>query len=167
VLAGFDQDWSTFGQVVGDASGALVGLLFVAVSLNRERIVKHTVLRASALQTLLVLILPLLVAIFLDTPRQDPRVLGFEFVALGTLSVAADLVTGHWKRKSQAIFPSRLTRLVSALSPNLATALLIIAAGTCLIAGADGGIYLVVPVVFLAIVGGVANAWIFLMSNLD
>ena len=46
------QNWGTFGQVVGGASGALVGLLFVAVSLNRTRIVKHVVLRASALQNL-------------------------------------------------------------------------------------------------------------------
>jgi hypothetical protein len=29
------QDWSNFAVVVGSASGALTGLLFVAVSLNR------------------------------------------------------------------------------------------------------------------------------------
>jgi hypothetical protein len=76
------RDWGTFGQVVGDASGALVGLLFVAVSLNRERIVKHKVLCASMVQTLLVLMLPLLVAILLTTPRQGPPVLGCEFIFL-------------------------------------------------------------------------------------
>jgi len=40
-----NQSWNTFGQVAGDASGALVGLLFVSVSLNRERIVKSDILR--------------------------------------------------------------------------------------------------------------------------
>ncbi|MGD0853696.1 MAG: hypothetical protein ABSA07_10125 [Acidimicrobiales bacterium] len=167
MLAGFGQDWGTFGQVVGDASGALVGLLFVAVSLNRERIVKHLVLRASAVQTLLVLVLPLLVAILLTTPRQRPPVLGCEFIALGVVLGIADTVTGHWKRKNVEVVPSRLTRLVSNFSPNMTTALLTVAAGGLLAAGVNDGIYLVVPVVLLAIVGGVANAWIFLMSDLD
>jgi modulator of FtsH protease len=167
MLTIYGQNWDTFGQVVGDASGALVGLLFVAVSLNRERIVKHKVLRASAVQTLLVLTLPLLIAILLTIPRQHPVVLGCEFIALGLLCGAADVVTGHWKRKNEESTPSRLTRLVSNFSPNMATALLTIAAGVFLIAGTSDGIYLVVPVVFLAIVGGVANAWIFLMSDLD
>jgi modulator of FtsH protease len=167
LLATFGQDWVTFGQVVGDASGALVGLLFVAVSLNRERIVKHTVLRASALQTMLVLVLPLLVAILLTTPRQGPMALGYEFIALGMLAGAADIVTGRWKRKNVTTFSSRYARMVSGVSPNMVTALLIVAAGACLTSGAIGGIYLVVPVVFLAIIGGVTNAWIFLMSNLE
>ena len=30
--------WSDFATIAGSASGALTGLLFVAVSLNRERI---------------------------------------------------------------------------------------------------------------------------------
>jgi hypothetical protein len=84
----FNQGWDTFGQVVGDASGALVGLLFVAVSLNRVRILKHTVLRASALQTLLVLAFPLIIAVLLATPRQRPIAVGSEFIALGVLGLS-------------------------------------------------------------------------------
>jgi hypothetical protein len=49
----------------------------------------------------------------------------------------------------------------------MATALLTVAADALLTAGTDDGIYLIVPVVFLARVGGVADAWIFLMSDLD
>ena len=46
------QDWSDFGLVVGPSSGALLGLLFVAVSLNRDRVRQSPSLRASASQTL-------------------------------------------------------------------------------------------------------------------
>lgn len=161
------QDWGIFGQVVGDASGALVGLLFVAVSLNRTRIVKHVVLRASALQTLLVLTLPLLVAILLVTPRESPSVLGWEFISLGLLEAIADAITGHWKRKHAEAISTRLARMVSNFSPNLLAALLTITAGAMLAAGNNDGIYLVVPVVLLALVGGITNAWIFLMTDLD
>ena len=167
MLANFNQSWDTFGQLVGSASGALVGLLFVAVSLNRARIVKHKMLRASALQTLQVLMLPLLVAILLTTPRQRPSVLGCEFIALGLVEGVADIITGRWRRRDEASLRSRQARLVGALSPNMVTAVLIATAGVFLAAGNKDGVYLVVPVVFFALVGGVASAWIFLMSDLD
>jgi modulator of FtsH protease len=161
------QNWGTFGQVVGGASGALVGLLFVAVSLNRPRIVKHVVLRASALQTLLVLMLPLFVAILLTTPRESQFVLGCEFIALGCLEALSDFITGHWRRKHIEALPTRFARLVSNLSPNLLTALLTTTSGALLAAGNSDGVYLVVPIVLLALVGGITNAWLFLMTDLD
>jgi modulator of FtsH protease len=39
-------DWLGFAEVTGTASGALTGLLFVAVSLNASRIAGHQGLRA-------------------------------------------------------------------------------------------------------------------------
>ena len=167
ILATLNEGWDTFGQVVGGASGALVGLLFVAVSLNRVRIIKHTVLRASALQTLLVLVIPLLIAILLTTPRQRSWVLGSEFIVLGLITVVADIVSGHWKRKIETVRPTERARLVSSLSPILVNALLILTAGGLLAGGVNDGIYLVVPVVFFSFIGGVANAWLFLMTDLD
>ena len=42
------QDWDNFATITGSAAGALTGLLFVAVSLNRDRIVGHAGLRSEA-----------------------------------------------------------------------------------------------------------------------
>ena len=44
--------WENFAVISGSAAGALTGLLFVAVSLNRDRIVGHAALRSEAGQTL-------------------------------------------------------------------------------------------------------------------
>ena len=63
--------------------------------------------------------------------------------------------------------PTRFARLVSNLSPNLLTALLTITSGALLAAGNSDGVYLVVPIVLLAHVGGITNAWLFLMTDLD
>ena len=44
--------WSDFATIAGSASGALTGLLFVAVSINRDRVTAHPALRSQAGQTL-------------------------------------------------------------------------------------------------------------------
>ena len=54
------QHWTNFAVITGSAAGALTGLLFVAVSLSRERIVRHPPLRGQAGQTLVLFMLPLL-----------------------------------------------------------------------------------------------------------
>ena len=63
-------DWQDFAEMVGGASGALTGLLFVSVSLNASRIAGRTGLRASAGQTLVLFITPLIIATTLLVPHQ-------------------------------------------------------------------------------------------------
>jgi hypothetical protein len=63
-------DWQNFAVMTGGASGALTGLLFVAVSLNASRIAGHRGLRASAAQTLVLFIAPLVMAAVLLVPAR-------------------------------------------------------------------------------------------------
>jgi hypothetical protein len=161
------QEWANFGQVAGDASGALIGLLFVAVSLNRDRIAQHRALRNGALQTLIMFMLPLLVAILLLTPRQPSWVLGIELIALGAVHGLALTITARRTRQAANEVQSRLPRLLDYTSPNAVTTLLVLAAGATLAAGYVGGLYWLVPAVILALIGGVTNAWLFLVENPD
>jgi len=159
------QDWDTFGHVAGDASGALVGLLFVAVSLNRDRIVQYPALHASALQTLIIFMLPLIIAILLVTPRQPAWVLGSELITLGIVHGLTLALAGHRKRNTGNDEQSQLARLLDQISPNTATTLIVLAAGAILVSGNVVGLYLLVPAVVLALVGGVVKAWIFLIDS--
>lgn len=79
-LAASIQSWVSFGQLAGGASAALIGLLFVAVSLNRDRIAHTPMLHASAVQTLVIFMLPLTSSIVLLTPGQPRWVLGTELL---------------------------------------------------------------------------------------
>jgi modulator of FtsH protease len=65
-----------FAIVTGGASGALTGLLFVAVSLNRDRIAGHRAVRGVAGQTLVLFLLPLLPALLLMLPRASATSVG-------------------------------------------------------------------------------------------
>ena len=78
--------WSDFATIAGTASGALTGLLFVAVSLNRERIAANPALRSQAGQTLVLFLLPLIVSIVLVVPGTPRWVLGLELAAVGVVS---------------------------------------------------------------------------------
>jgi modulator of FtsH protease len=80
------DQWQNFGVLVGGASAALTGLLFVAVSLNLGRIAASPLLREAAAKTLIVLLTPLLIAILLAIPGQATWVLGVELIAIGLLT---------------------------------------------------------------------------------
>jgi hypothetical protein len=93
--------WSDFATIAGSASGALTGLLFVAVSLNRDRVAKHPALRSQAGQTLVLFLLPLIISVVLVVPGTPRWVLGLELVTIAVVSGAATGCTG-WPRRSSS-----------------------------------------------------------------
>jgi len=54
-------------------------------------------------------------------------------------------------------------RFVERFSPNTITAVLVAIAGVTLIAGAGGGLYWLIPAIASSLIGGVINAWMFLV----
>jgi hypothetical protein len=155
------HEWNNFAAVTGSASAALTGLLFVAVSLNRDRIAEDRALRAEAAQTLGLFLIPLIVSILLVIPGQPAWVLGAELVTFGVAAAVALVIVGRGKKTPGEGTEGRLARVLDAVSPNLLTTVLIEIAGATLLAG-GGGLYWLVPAVILALFGGVVNAWLFL-----
>ena len=160
------QDWGNFGLVVGGASGAMTGLIFVAASLNRDRIAGNPHLSAIAAQTLTMFILPLGIAITITAPGQASWVVGTELMAVGVL--AAVVIARNERRKQRSSSgtdaDSRLAQFLDHNSPNLLTTALTAIAGLTLVIGHGGGLYWAIPAVFFALVGGVVNAWLLLIK---
>jgi hypothetical protein len=156
------ESWESFGVVVGAASGALIGLLFVAISVNASRIAKHPALYVGATRTLVLFAIPLVAAILVVTPRQADWVLGAELVVLGIVAGAALILAGRGRVGVDAGPESRLARTLDLTSPTLSTSLLTEIAGVTLIVG-GGGLYWLVPALILALVGGMLTAWLLLV----
>ena len=155
-------DWQGFAEVVGAASGALTGLLFVAVSLNANRIAGHQGLRASAAQTLVLFLEPLAVAMILLTPGQADWALGGELIATGL--VASWILIGIARRKHGLPEDDlRLIRIFNRRGTNVVVMLSFVAGGTVLASGTDAGLYLLLPATLVAFLSGVLNAWYFLL----
>jgi len=157
------SEWHELFVASAGASAALAGLVFVAVSINIERILKVEELPARAQMTTLLLVSVVLVSIIGLIPGQSPTALGAELLGEGLLFGAAIVVLG---KQSVPNRPEPRSLLI--------TRFLVIAAGTLpfvigalsLLAETGGGLYWTVSGIVFAIFGGVANAWVLLVEIL-
>jgi modulator of FtsH protease len=164
------QDWGNFAVITGGAAGALTGLLFVAVSLNRDRIAGHPGLRSQAGQTLVLFMLPLLLAVLLALPGWSATTLGAGLIATAAVAGAALVLIGRENKPAAGHAgggpagggrEDRLARFIHKASPNLSAVVLVLVAG-CLQCAGGSGLYWAAASGVLSLISGVVNAWLFL-----
>ncbi len=158
------DDWANFALAITAAAATLAGLLFVAVSINLQRILSFPNLPARAAQTLILFITPLVTGVFLVVPGQPRAALGPELlvvgIAIGTALLVIDARAPRWDQET------RLTWLMFRVFPAVASCGCLAIAGATLLAQAGGGLYWVVPSVVAAIFFGLVNAWVLLVEIL-
>jgi hypothetical protein len=152
--------WHDFAVTVAGLAGALTGLLFVAVSIKSDALARSRNLSSRAAQTLVLFMTAAISSIVLVAP--GPRAaLGAELLALSAISGIALFVLDKRAGHDQG---SRLARYLEAASPNAVTAVLVGIAGLTFLLKAGGGLYWMLPAVLASLVGGVINAWLFLLK---
>ena len=151
--------WRDFGVTVAGLAGALTGLLFVAVSLKSETLAGTRSLRSRAAQTLVLFMTAAIAAILLVAP-QPGSALGAELLALAAASGTALLI---FDRRAGHDQDSGVARYIERASPNMITAVLVGVAGLTFLLKAGGGLYWMIPATLASLVGGVINAWLFLV----
>jgi hypothetical protein len=153
------SEWQTFATIAGGASAALTGLLFVAVSINTDRIAPRRDLRSIAGATLAILLVPLFIAIVTVIPGQPRWLLATEIGVVGVFLAIAMVAL----RVDDSLAPSRLSRVLSIVTPSKTTPALVVIGAITYGAGAGGGLYWLIPAVLAAFLGGVFNAWVLLI----
>ena len=153
-------EWTDFAVVVGGASAALTGLLFVAISINIGPIGRSISLRSRGAQTLVLFAVPLVVSIVLAVPARVPVALGIELVVVVAVAGAGLLALDRRAEREPDSPP--LASTLDHVTPNIITLVLTGATGVLLITDHEWGLYLLVPSTVIGIVGGIANAWLFL-----
>ena len=157
--------WDTFAVIVGGVGGALVGLLFVAISIHAKQIGSSPNLRGRAAQTLVVFATLLLVAVVLAVPAQSDRVIGAELIALAV--GAAFLLILLDRSAGDTAGENSLGRILKRVNPNITTALGIALTGVLLLTGVRWAPYTLLPTTCVAIIGGLTSAYLLLTKLSD
>ena len=157
------EQWSGLFVATAGATAALAGLLFVAVSINDERILSFKGLPERALETLLALIGALVASVLGLAPVQT--------TTLGWLLLAAGIVVGLVVIRLERIsLPLRHDRTALGIAGQLllavaATAPFVVGA-ISLIAEAGGGLYWILAGIISAVCSAAINAWVLLIEIL-
>lgn len=156
-------EWGDFFAATAGASAALAGLVFVAISINIEKILHLDGVPDLGMITLLLLGGVLVVSMFGLVPGQSDHAFGIELLVQSMIwSVAiATLVRSSLPEKGggAARYPSRVVLPLFGTVPYLVGSIL-------LIAGSDAAMYWVFAGMVGAIIAGVLNAWILLVEIL-
>jgi hypothetical protein len=157
------SEWTDLFVASAGASAALAGLVFVAVSINIDRILGYEGLPDRALATVLLLLSVVLVSILGLIPGQSRTALGIELLAEGlgvTVVVAVLFVRSLPQRSAPRAW------LVGRLGVGAIGTVPLIIGGASLLAAHGGGLYWTVGGIVGAIAGAVANAWVLLVEIL-
>ncbi len=153
------EAWTDYGVAIVGGAAALVGLLFVAVSINSVWFSASEAHRGRAGQALVLFVVPLVTGILLLIPGQTTTALGLEIAAFGLLVGRVLLALGSVELTDEP----RAFVIIDRASPRLLITLALIACGASLIAGRFGGLYWPAGAHVGALLAGLLNAWIFLL----
>jgi hypothetical protein len=155
--------WTDFFEAQVAAAAALTGLVFVALSINLERIIGYPGLVGRAAEALLLLVQPVFVGLAVLQDGQSLRAVGIEVGAISVILIVAVvriLTTSGWRAsrdRPSSEFASRCTLVAAGLVPGLV-------ASALLISGNDNGFYAQSISTAMCLAAGIADAWVLLVE---
>lgn len=155
--------WNSFFQAELSAAAALAGLLFVAVSVNQDRILELGRMADRGFEALAMLFLVLVVASLPLIPGQPVRLLGGEILAIATTTLVAlvPVQIGYLREVDPVHRPSS-TNMVR--GNRLAMAMIALGGLVLVWRGDPMGLYLLAPGVLLSFIAVGASAWVLLIE---
>ena len=154
--------WSNFFFAEVGASAALVGLIFVAVSINLTKILAYERLPGRALEALIVLSSILMLSSLMLVPDQPIKLLGAEVLVISVIIwiiVTRIFLRNYWMTDPQ--YRRKAFRNVIVTQLALIPSIL---AGIVLIVSGLSGLYLLVPAFIFSFIKGLYDAWVLLIE---
>ncbi len=164
MLAYDPSEWHDLFVAAAGASAALLGLLFVAISINLERILKFEGLPGGALEAMMQLTCVLIASFAGLVPGQSEVALGIELLAISAVITAIVLRQPVLVADASGREPASWKAM--RWTVRLAGLLAIAIAGLSLMVEAGGGLYWLAAGIVLAIVAAIAGAWVLLVEIL-
>jgi len=154
--------WTNFAVALAGVAAVLAGLVFVALSVNLERILQVAGLPARAGETVIVLIGAVVQCAFLLIPGLNHVALGVSLLVIGVLEwaiVTAVSVTGARQKTAEP----RSWNVARVVYVQIAT-IPVAVAGLLVLINASGALYWLAGAVLWAVVAGSGNAWVLIVE---
>jgi hypothetical protein len=155
-------EWSTLLTVEAETAATLTGLVFVAVSINLDRIMAYPGLPGRAAESILQFLEVFLVSVVALIPGQPERVLAIEFLVIGVFFWVVQVTSQVRYLRLRAGHPRWWFVLRSMLS-QLGT-LPFCVSGIALLMGARGALYWLMPGFVFSFAAGIVGAWVLLVE---
>lgn len=154
--------WKDFAVAQAGVAGVLLGLVFVALSINLREIVGTAVLANRALEAVVLFVMILFSSSLALVPGATRRGFGVELLGLGVAVLVVVLLLQRGARQARATALARGQRRVLGLAaPILGTV-----AAVSLLAGSGGGMYWWLAAVFVGYLSALGTAWVLLVEIL-
>lgn len=154
--------WENFflGQL--GASAALAGLLFVAISINLERILAEPDLPNRAMLAILLLLAVLTMSALMLIPNQSALALGVEALVIGAIVLAAGTAIETRAARSPRI-TNRVTFAVNVVL-FVAAAIPYVIGGILILFADPAGIYWIAAALVFSVIKAVVDGWVLLIE---
>jgi modulator of FtsH protease len=154
--------WEGFAVALVGAAAVLSGLLFVAVSLNMERILRIRTLPGRAGESVILFLGVLVECAYLLIPSQSETALAIELVVTGVViaGVLLAIVVPATRIRTQIPRSWHVTRYVVVLGSTVP----VILAGFAVLGGLPGGLNWLAFAVLFALCAATSNAWVLLVE---
>lgn len=154
--------WEGFAVALAGAAAVLAGLLFVAVSLNMERILRIRTLPGRAGESVILFVGVLVECAYLLIPSQPDTALGIELILTGAFiaGVLLAIVIPATRIATRIPRSWHVTRYVLVLGSTVPVVL----AGLAVLGALPGGLNWLAFAVLFALCAATSNAWVLLVE---
>jgi len=156
------ESWDSFFVAETAAAAALLGLLFVAISINLKQFIEAGGLTDRAFGALVLLLALLIIGLLLAMPDQPIPVMGAETVIISVCTAAVSLVAGF--RGLRAADKAYRRNFAQNIIGNVVAVAPITIGGILMLGGGEPGFYWVASGMCLSLVKAVSEGWIFLIE---
>ncbi len=155
------EHWTDFFVAQVGASAALLGLLFVSLSINIEKILALPGLASRGLLALMLLLAVLLAGSLMLVPGQAATLQGAEVLAIGAILT---LSGGRIQWRAFGAHPGHRLNSTANTVLFLASVLPYLAAGVSLAMGAGHAPYWLAAAMLVSFIKAVTDAWVLLVE---
>lgn len=154
-------EWQVHLAMQASAAATLLGLVFVAASINLSRIVSTHTLPARVVESLVQFVQVLFISMLMTIPRQSETALGVEVLTVSALSWIIQILV--FVRYLRAMLGYPRTWLAMRVVQTHLAAIPLFVAGIGLLLHQENAVYWLVPGFIFSFIAGLINSWVLLI----